>query len=466
MTVRADGPACRCAGCCERSRPQGRSPSGRRDDPDGRPRGGGRRQARGRVGRHVDRRRRARPEGGCCRPRPDSRASCPSSPGPASSTRAGAGYLLLLDALLNVEDGRALPEAPAISDSKMALTSDVGHTDQSGHTGQSGDSDDLGGEDGEADRACATRSCTCSTRRTTRSRPSRTCGPVSVTRSWSSAADGLWNCHIHTDDVGGAIEAALDAGRPRNIRVTDLEEQVEEERWVREGGSTALRRGTRPGPAHRGGRRRHRRGHRPDLPLARSPLHRPRWPVDEPVDRADPRRRGVRALSRGGAPAEQREHPTGGDAGGRARHQARSRWSRRAGSSRVSPPSSSTTPRATASRNAAEHGRIGQPDRLGRGDAGDSRREGPHGPIEKGDWLGLSRDGIEVVGESLDEVCCDLLEKLIEPRHELVTLIEGEGARLQDTRRSPSGSRSNHESMAVEVHHGGQPLYPYLISIE
>src|SRR5207253_2971537 len=46
--------------------------------------------------------------------------------------------------------------------------------------------------------------------------------------------DGLWNCHIHTDDIGSAIEAAIDCGRPRNIRVTDLMEQVEEERWVRE----------------------------------------------------------------------------------------------------------------------------------------------------------------------------------------------------------------------------------------
>jgi len=46
--------------------------------------------------------------------------------------------------------------------------------------------------------------------------------------------EGLWNCHIHTNDVGASIEAALDAGRPRNIRVTDLVEQMEEERWVRE----------------------------------------------------------------------------------------------------------------------------------------------------------------------------------------------------------------------------------------
>src|SRR5205814_3774218 len=46
--------------------------------------------------------------------------------------------------------------------------------------------------------------------------------------------DGIWNCHVHTNDIGAAVEAGIDAGRPRNLRVTDLFEQVEEERWVRE----------------------------------------------------------------------------------------------------------------------------------------------------------------------------------------------------------------------------------------
>ena len=66
--------------------------------------------------------------------------------------------------------------------------------------------------------------------------------------------DGLWNCHIHTDDIGAAVEAALDAGRPRNIRVTDLDEQVDEERWVREAAVSpgAGPDGTpRTAPAHR-----------------------------------------------------------------------------------------------------------------------------------------------------------------------------------------------------------------------
>ena len=39
--------------------------------------------------------------------------------------------------------------------------------------------------------------------------------------------DGLWNCHIHTNNIGAAIEAGIEVGRPRQIRITDLFEQVE-----------------------------------------------------------------------------------------------------------------------------------------------------------------------------------------------------------------------------------------------
>ena len=63
--------------------------------------------------------------------------------------------------------------------------------------------------------------------------------------------DGIWNCHIHTDDIGAAIEAAIDAGRPKQIRVTDLLEQVEEleeERWVVEGVAAVGPSTSRPTP--------------------------------------------------------------------------------------------------------------------------------------------------------------------------------------------------------------------------
>ena len=62
--------------------------------------------------------------------------------------------------------------------------------------------------------------------------------------------DGLWNRHIHTDDIGAAIEAAVDAGRPRQIRVTDLMEQVVEERWS---GGHRVRPRRGPPARHRGG---------------------------------------------------------------------------------------------------------------------------------------------------------------------------------------------------------------------
>ena len=32
--------------------------------------------------------------------------------------------------------------------------------------------------------------------------------------------DGLWNVHVHVDDVGAAIEEGIEVGRPYRIRIT------------------------------------------------------------------------------------------------------------------------------------------------------------------------------------------------------------------------------------------------------
>jgi DAK2 domain fusion protein YloV len=45
--------------------------------------------------------------------------------------------------------------------------------------------------------------------------------------------DGSWKCHIHTDDIGAALEAGVDAGRPRGIKVTDLLAQAAAEDFHR-----------------------------------------------------------------------------------------------------------------------------------------------------------------------------------------------------------------------------------------
>jgi hypothetical protein len=41
--------------------------------------------------------------------------------------------------------------------------------------------------------------------------------------------DGTYNCHIHTDDLGEAIEAGIRAGRPFRIQITDLLDQAQAE---------------------------------------------------------------------------------------------------------------------------------------------------------------------------------------------------------------------------------------------
>ncbi|WP_431960661.1 DAK2 domain-containing protein [Actinacidiphila sp. bgisy160] len=38
--------------------------------------------------------------------------------------------------------------------------------------------------------------------------------------------DGLWNVHVHVDDVGAAIEAGIEAGRPYRIKVTHFGDQA------------------------------------------------------------------------------------------------------------------------------------------------------------------------------------------------------------------------------------------------
>jgi dihydroxyacetone kinase-like predicted kinase len=89
------------------------------------------------------------------------------------------------------------------------------------------------------------------------------------------------------------------------------------------------------------------------------------------------------------------------------------------------------------------------------------------GPVETGDYLGLSRYRIEVVARELAEAATGLLDRLLDAdHHEIVTIILGEGATAADTRRITEWVDEHHPGVTTEVHHGGQPLYPYLFSIE
>ena len=129
----------------------------------------------------------------------------------------GSGLVLMFDAFLHIADGRALPDPPDTSPTKQ-----VGRTDDEHRALRELRYEVMYLLEAPDDLLASFREV------------------------WAGIGDsivvvggsGLWNCHIHTDDIGAAIEAALEAGRPRNIRVTDLLDEVEEEGWVLEASGT------------------------------------------------------------------------------------------------------------------------------------------------------------------------------------------------------------------------------------
>ena len=364
----------------------------------------------------------------------------------------GAGFLLLLDAALNVVDARPVPAPPSAPEGMAELTASAAH----GMAGEGGGSiADLRYEVMyllEAPDASV----------------------PAFKEVWAGIGDsivvvggeGIWNCHIHTDDIGASIGAAIEIGTPRRIRVTDLLEQVEEERWVREGAEAGA----------------------DDVPAARDLVT-----AVVAVATGDGIRRifrslGVTSIVAGGQSmnpstaqlleavvatgasevvllpnnknivpvAEQvdaltdvtvRVVPTRGIAEGFAALLAYD-------------PDSPATDNAKEMAAAAESVVAGEVTRAVRQSTCDV------GPIAEGDWLGIARSGIVAVEPTLASATTGLLDLLVGDVHEMVTLIEGEGASAADTRRITEWLGEHRPDVEVEVHHGGQPLYPYLLGVE
>jgi DAK2 domain fusion protein YloV len=277
--------------------------------------------------------------------------------------------------------------------------------------------------------------------------------------------DGLYNCHIHTDDIGAALEAALDAGRPRDIRVTDLSEQVLEERWVREGSAEQLEAEVHPAPV--------------TAVVA--------VVVGDGVGRIF-RSLGVRGVVSGG----QSMNPSTADLVAAVQATGSDQVVLLPNNKNIRPvaeqvndlveqtvtvvPTNSIVegfaalleydPDATAETNAkamsvsACNVVAAEVTRAVRDTTTDV------GEVRVGDWIGLSADGVRSIDGSIAGASNRLLAELITPEHELVTIIEGEGSSAANTRRIREFLADEHPGIAVEVHHGGQPLYPYYFGIE
>jgi len=283
--------------------------------------------------------------------------------------------------------------------------------------------------------------------------------------------DGVYNCHIHTDDVGAAIEAAIEIGQPRQIRVTDLAGQVEEERWVREAAASGEQEEPPAEPvtcaavavcAGEGVKRIFRSLGARQIVAGGQSANPSTAEILDAIVAANaeqvivlpnnPNVVPVAEQAADNAPKKVRVVPTAGIPEGFAALLA-------------------YDPEADVDTNADNMAAAAA--RVLSGEVAQASRDAMTsvGPVQAGDWLGMSRDGVKVVarGPSTPGDAAIVLLTMLVPESgdcEIVTIIEGEGAHPAETRRIVAWLSEERPGVTTEVHRGGQPLYPYLFSIE
>ncbi|CAA9250838.1 MAG: Dihydroxyacetone kinase-like protein, phosphatase domain / Dihydroxyacetone kinase-like protein, kinase domain [uncultured Acidimicrobiales bacterium] len=356
----------------------------------------------------------------------------------------GAGFVLLIDALLHAADGRPLP--PCDDDPSEAARPTVATAGSDEDDGHGPASEGQGGRYEvmyflEApDEAVE-----------------------GFKQAWDAIGDsivvvggeGLWNCHVHTDDIGAAVEAGLDAGgRPRQIRVTDLHQQVADERRNRSQVTTAIvavgagegiddiLRSLGVQEVVAGGQSMN--------PSTAQILDAIEATAADGVIVLPNNKNVVPVAEQAARLGTRKVHvvPTRSVAEGLA-------------SLLAYDPEVDVDTNVTAMLDAAAQVAWGEVTRAVR-DAAST----PAGPVQNGDWLGLDHGSIAVIEPDLAAAACGLLDRLVAESHEVVTVIEGDGSDRAVTARLTEWLAKHRPDAAVEVHHGGQPLAAYLFSAE
>ncbi|MCW2753507.1 MAG: Dak phosphatase [Marmoricola sp.] len=268
--------------------------------------------------------------------------------------------------------------------------------------------------------------------------------------------EGLWNVHVHTDDVGAAVEAGIDVGRPRRIRVTHFAEQITRAR----------------------GRRAERRGRAVVAVVAGEGLAAIFREAGAQVLVGGPGRRPStgeileQVLATGAE--EVVVLPNDPDSVGVA--EAAASEAEEGGGVRVVVIPTRAQVQGIAAMAVHEPGRGFDTDVVQMTAAARGTRHGAvtvavkqaittAGPCEPGDVLGVLQGDFAIVGEDLFVVGTAILERLLTGGGELVTLVSGAGAgdliaRCQDW------IEETHPGVDVLVYDGGQERYPLLLAVE
>ena len=279
--------------------------------------------------------------------------------------------------------------------------------------------------------------------------------------------DGLWNCHIHTDDIGPAIEAGIEVGRPQQIRVTDLAEEVMEERWVREATAAGKSDGfPNPEPVPCGvvavspapgiSRIFHSLGVQ-ELVVGGQTMNPSAAELLEAVERvpADhvvilPNNSNIVAVAR----------TVDGQSAKRV----------------VVVPTTSVPegfasllgydPQSDAASNGESMAEIAKGVVVGEVTRAVRETTTSVGEVATGDWVGLDRSGVCSIADAPSSAATALLDALVDRDHEILTVIVGEGVRDAETRAITEWIAENRPNIETEIHQGGQAHYPYLFGVE
>jgi DAK2 domain fusion protein YloV len=269
---------------------------------------------------------------------------------------------------------------------------------------------------------------------------------------------GLWNVHVHTDDVGAAVEAGIEAGRPHRVRVTHFAEQV-----------AAARR-----------RVEQRRG-RAVVAVAAGPglaaLFEDAGAVVVP---GGPGRRPsagmlLDAISRSGC-SEVVLLPNDPDTVRTAEVAATT--AEEDHGTRVAVVATQAQVQGLAALAVHEPGRSFEQDVLEMTATARHARHGAvtiaskqamtmGGPCEPGDVLGVVAGDFAVVGQDLADVAAEVLDRLLGGGGELVTVVAGGGPGDAALAAACSAHvEAHYPHVDVVVYDGGQDRYPLLVAVE
>jgi uncharacterized protein len=275
--------------------------------------------------------------------------------------------------------------------------------------------------------------------------------------------EGLWNVHVHVDDVGAAIEAGIEAGRPHRVRVTHFAEQARER--------------IEPDVGERTGRR--------IVTVAAGPgLAGLFAEAGAVVVQGGPGRRPstgqlLEAITTCGA-AEVVILPNDADSVRVAQIAARTATEDEGLHVAVIPTQAQV--QGLAALAVHEPGRSFEQDVLEMTATARHARHGAvtiaarraitmAGPCEPGDVLGVIEGDFAVVGADLFGVATEVLDRLLGGGGELATIVAG--APTGDNpdpadlaRRSARWVEEHHPHVDVVVYDGGQERYPLLLSVE